>query len=167
MTEHDNENKHEHTPAVLPDFITACATIFQERRDTNPEPSPKALALGEVLSASFAGVAPDDASVQTLREGTSRTPAAEPWTRALTEQVQPRTKHSPKSGLQAKRAGWVRERQRQCDVVHRELPLMESFDLPADPAAQEAYVDALISRGVPEHEVWLQTRRHYVVNGGM
>ena len=147
------------------DFILAGASIFAEKRDRNPEPSLKALALRGLLEAAFTGIAPSEKDIAVLREG-RHTPTAEPWTRALTEQVQqPRAKHSPRRGLRARRAGWVGEKRQQCDAKHKELPLMEGFQLPSDAEAAEKYCDALIERGVDPYVVWQNVQTTFARRG--
>ncbi len=150
-TEHEHEHERDNKPTVPQNFITACASIFTEKRDTNLEPSPKAVALRGLLEAAFTGLPPDADSLKVLQES-QRQPAA--WTKPLTEKTTVKRSPSRKVG-----------RQREGPGYRTNIPILEGFALPDNLEEAERYVDQLVSNGTDEYQVWLNCQHWFATRG--
>ena len=143
---------NEHESTVPPDFITAAASIFTEKRDASEETSREGLALRELLVGAFTGLPLDVDHLKVLQEG-QRQPA--PWIKPLTEKTT--VKRSP-----PRKVG----RQREGPGYRTNIPIIEGFALPDNVEEAERYVDQLVSNGTDEYRVWLNcqhwfnTRQH-------
>ncbi len=146
-------------PTAPLDLVIAGASILQEcQRDKEQPSTAKQQALTELMADLWVGVKPDATMMQVLREG-RHTPAPEPWTKALTEQVQ------PQRGLRTRRASWAQEKKERCAAVYREVPLMEGFHLPDNLEEAEQYVDRLVASGTDEYRVWLNCQHWFATRG--
>ena len=153
-TEHEHKNERETTPTVPTNFISACATIFTEKRDASEATSRAGLALRELLVSAFTGLPPDEKDIAVLREGRSRTPALAAWTKPLTEKTT--VKRSPR-----RKVG----RQREGPGYRTDIPIIEGFALPDDLVEAEKYVDTLVASGVDEYQVWQSVQAHFAKRG--